>query len=1220
MTVSPVSGSVGPFGTTLTVSVVPGSMPNGTYTGHFTVTYTAPGQSPAPLTGTVSLTINVPPRTLSVNPASLSFAYDIGGARPNAQSIALSSNFGGSSFNVSASTIDGGNWIGISPVSGSIPATISISVDPSGLQPGTYSGNLTVTSPNTTNSPQTVPITLIVGSQILFTYAIGADPPSQQCFVLKSSTSGQAFTASTSGERWLSISPTSGATPRSVCVVIDPAGLQSVTYQSTVTFSVGLTIRVVLTVVQGTTFSASPSSLTFVLPMGGSLPPTQTFIVKSQLPSSGIAVAASVAVDTGGDWLAVSPASSSTPATFTVSLKPVSLPPGSYTANVILTSHGVANSPLKVPVTLTVPNVRLSAAPAILAFSYDAGAPLPAAQNVAVSTRGPDGTSFPMAITANVSVNQGGNWASLNNQAATTPGNIAVSVNPSGLAVGTYTATVSVSSPTVSNSPLLVPVVLTVSKPKLLVQPSSVTFNYQIGDSFPLAQVVTLSSSGAAVDYSVSIPQAANWLAVDNRSARTAGSMTLSVIRGSLPVGTYSTVVTISSTAAASTYNLGVTFVIRNKPSLISTPRALSFTYQINSSAPSSQTLSVSGDNTDYTVSSSTNSGGWLSVNGLGGTTPDSFQVSVSPTGMTVGRYSGTVTFTSSDALNSPLSVPVVLNVVSVSTLSVTPSSLNFDAQAGSVSNPVQNVTLIGSGAKIDFTTTSPPWVVVSSGGGTSAVLQTTTAKYTNDPVQLPVSVDPTGLAPGTYNGVITLNPNNSSTPANIAVTLTVHENRLRISQVADGGAWKTTIVIANTDNEPAPFEIDFYQADGNRLSVPLKGIGSVSQYSDIIPIGGSRTLETLGESADLVQGWAEVIAGKGISGNATFRQHLSDSIDAEGVVPVNSGTGRHFLLPFDNTQGFVTSVAVLDPQGVPTTLSIAFRDENGLPISSESIFLNGNSRVAFTLPSQFSRTAGRRGIAEFTSSASVVGALGLLSNPRGAFTSIEPIDLDSLPAAGTSGFISQIADGPDWQTTMILINAGSADAPFSLQFTQPNGTPWNLAVAGAAAGAEYSDSIPAGGSRIIQTSGNSANLVQGWGQITTAGSIAGTVIFRQHLSSTRDSDGAVPVQLNSLQRFVLPFDNTTGFITAMAIANEDPAQSAIISVTLRDENGQILDNQTLNIPASGRMAFLLPAQFQRTIGIRGVAEFSTPGVNLSTLGLRVNPLGSFTSIDPLAK
>jgi hypothetical protein len=144
--------------------------------------------------------------------------------------------------------------------------------------------------------------------------------------------------------------------------------------------------------------------------------------------------------------------------------------------------------------------------------------------------------------------------------------------------------------------------------------------------------------------------------------------------------------------------------------------------------------------------------------------------------------------------------------------------------------------------------------------------------------------------------------------------------------------------------------------------------------------------------------------------------------------------------------------------------------------------------------------------------------------------------------------------------------------------------------------------------------------LVQGWGQVVTAGAVAGTIVFRQHLGPTRDSDGAVPVQLNGLIRFVLPFDNTAGFITAMALANEDPLLPAVISVNVRDENGQLLEIETLNIPALGRLAFLLPAQFRTTTGIRGAVEFSTPSVNLSTLGLRVNPLGSFTSIDPISK
>jgi hypothetical protein len=359
------------------------------------------------------------------------------------------------------------------------------------------------------------------------------------------------------------------------------------------------------------------------------------------------------------------------------------------------------------------------------------------------------------------------------------------------------------------------------------------------------------------------------------------------------------------------------------------------------------------------------------------------------------------------------------------------------------------------------------------------------------------------------------------------------------------------------------------------------------------------------------------------------FRQ-LGVNLDTEVAVPIRSKTGNHFLLPFDNTEGFVTAIATLNPDHTqPAAVSISFRDENGKQISTESLVVSPNDRQAFVLASEFPEVANQRGVAEFNSPNIQLSAFGLRASPRHAFTSLEPVVIDNLSPPGNPATISQVADGGGWQTTIILVNTGNklpggltelVPAPFSLRFTQANGTSWFLPVAGAGAMSEYSDVIPAGGVRIIETEGASPAVSQGWAQVITSGTISGTAIFRQRLSADHDSEGAVPLSLSGTRRFVLPFDNTQGVVTAVALANQDRSHSTAVSVTLRNENGQVVGNEVVNLAPLGRSAFVLPTQFHETVNIRGVAEFSSGNVDLSALGLRYNSLGSFTSIPPINK
>ena len=91
---------------------------------------------------------------------ALSFTYQTGGNLPQAQSVTVSAT-SAAAFTTAAS---GGGWLSVSPSSGATPASLSVSVNPAGLNPGTYNGTITITAPGASNSPQAVSVGLTVRS------------------------------------------------------------------------------------------------------------------------------------------------------------------------------------------------------------------------------------------------------------------------------------------------------------------------------------------------------------------------------------------------------------------------------------------------------------------------------------------------------------------------------------------------------------------------------------------------------------------------------------------------------------------------------------------------------------------------------------------------------------------------------------------------------------------------------------------------------------------------------------------------------------------------------------------------------------------------------------------------------------------------------------------------------------------------------------------------
>jgi uncharacterized protein (TIGR03437 family) len=185
-----ISSSSGRAPQSISIQVNPTGLPAGTYTG--TITITGTSGSPAPTaTVAVTLTIGTPPPTITVSPTALTFQYTTGQAvtgNPALTSNFILSNTG--SATPATLSVQSAPWLRVTPTGNITLAglfnTISVSVDPTGLAPKTYTASISIKSTGTANPTLTVPVTLNVvaaAPNISSTWPLGVIQQSPQSFV-----------------------------------------------------------------------------------------------------------------------------------------------------------------------------------------------------------------------------------------------------------------------------------------------------------------------------------------------------------------------------------------------------------------------------------------------------------------------------------------------------------------------------------------------------------------------------------------------------------------------------------------------------------------------------------------------------------------------------------------------------------------------------------------------------------------------------------------------------------------------------------------------------------------------------------------------------------------------------------------------------------------------------------------------------------------------------
>jgi hypothetical protein len=450
------------------------------------------------------------------------------------------------------------------------------------------------------------------------------------------------------------------------------------------------------------------------------------------------------------------------------------------------------------------------------------------------------------------------------------------------------------------------------------------------------------------------------------------------------------------------------------------------------------------------------------------------------------------------------------------------------------------------------------------------------------------------------------------------------------IAQIASAGGWDTSLTLVNLGRTDGEAQLNFFGNDGSTPLLPFTlpqqpALGGVfrATFDETLGAKGTLVLDTTGPaSGTSATGSAQLLTSGDFGGFAIL---TNTPTGQAAVAPLETRKASSYLLPFDNTGGVSTGVAIANLAPTGAKVNVVIRNDAGAQIGTGSINLAAQGHSSFMLPDAtygFPATAAVRGTVEFdTPPGGQISVLGLRVNTIPNSSGFALTSLPVLAGIGAGGgAMAHIASGAGWQTTFTLVNTGATTAAASLSFFGDQGSAASLPLSFPQTGTtsmanNVNQGIPAGGSLIVVVQDSGGALSTGSAVLTTTGAVGGFAVLRYNPTG---QEAAVPLQAVNAPSYILAFDNTGGLSTGLAMANL-AAQAASVNVVIRDDTGAQIGTGSINLPAQGHTSFLLTdvssGGWAVTAGVRGTIELDTPsGGRIAPLGLRVAAIsGGFT-------
>jgi hypothetical protein len=198
-------------------------------------------------------------------------------------------------------------------------------------------------------------------------------------------------------------------------------------------------------------------------------------------------------------------------------------------------------------------------------------------------------------------------------------------------------------------------------------------------------------------------------------------------------------------------------------------------------------------------------------------------------------------------------------------------------------------------------------------------------------------------------------------------------------------------------------------------------------------------------------------------------------------------------------------------------------------------------------------------------------------------------------------------APNPEYRTSIVAVNTGTAISTVRISLTQSDGSPFSVKVLNEAnkgwlsAHSQVQQYIPQNGSSFdisvmpsgtirVESSGP-VNTLSGYAQLLSNLPLNGTALFKMVQGSTIRSEAGVGIS-NPVKTFIVYIDNQNNAESGYAVANTGAATAAM-TLTLRAADGSIRSTKTVTLQAGRHFATFASQDFSPlTPGFEGTIEF----------------------------
>ena len=390
---------------------------------------------------------------------------------------------------------------------------------------------------------------------------------------------------------------------------------------------------------------------------------------------------------------------------------------------------------------------------------------------------------------------------------------------------------------------------------------------------------------------------------------------------------------------------------------------------------------------------------------------------------------------------------------------------------------------------------------------------------------------------------------------------------------LAVGAGWQTTITYINYSSEEVSCQTDFLSDQGSPLMVSFAGLGTGVSRTDVLPPGGSVHQETNVElSAPLAPGWVRATCSGPVKASLLYRRYNSEGMPlAEAGVNATTVAATRFVTFAEQGEGqFGTGVAYANPSATAAVITFTARDADGEVLASVDRTLSPNGHGGqnmvhlFDLPSF-------TGSLEVTSTVPIV-SLSLNFEADPVFSSLPPGELDAAAQGSTAYYLSHLAVGANWQTTITYINYSSQEVTCETEFISDFGNPLMVSFEGLGTMVSRTDVLPPGGCVHQETNVElSAPLAPGWARTTCSGPVKASLLYRRRNSEgVPTGEAGVNATTVPATRFVTFAERGEGqFGTGVAYANPS-STAAVITFTARDALGETLASVVRTLSPNG--------------------------------------------------